>query len=107
METGAKRINDAGTVLDDISKNTNDTIRQIGNNVDQVKGPPSLAHFCPHFPNGDPSNSAFFYTCFHHERIEHTVFMAAFPAVPLVVRYFLRDSSSFTFSINAFCLSVS
>ena len=37
MESGAKKINETGTALDRISKNTTDTILQIGNNVDQFK----------------------------------------------------------------------
>jgi methyl-accepting chemotaxis protein len=37
MESGAKKINETGTALGRISKNTTDTILQIGNNVDQFK----------------------------------------------------------------------
>jgi methyl-accepting chemotaxis protein len=37
METGAQRINDTGTVLNSIAKDTNETILRIGSQVDQFK----------------------------------------------------------------------
>jgi methyl-accepting chemotaxis protein len=37
METGARKINETGTALHGISKNVNDTIARIGNQIDQFK----------------------------------------------------------------------